>query len=419
MRSSVLISLILLLCCPAWMPAQESSLALKPNQVARVYVEGAIEDFNYLRRSVTYVDFVNDPKLADIQVIATALQLGAGGYKYYLNFYSGPGRDQSDFRLAFIHNPGDTDDTDRVRFRKTLEIGLLHYLSETNTIDSMSIGYEAASGKPITKKQSETDPWNSWVFRATTTGGLDLEESKTSYSFSGSIQADRLTDTWLIRNYLSYQYSTRTYRKSEDEIYKSVNQVEYLSSRVAYALNKHLSAGIYLYQNSSTYINTDFLLSAKPAIEYNFFDWKDADHKIFTIGYCLGPAYYNYRDTTFRNKMEDRLLEHDLSHELEIVKPWGEIQAAIEYEGYLSDLRNFNLSAEADFSVRISKGLAVNLELYAESVHNQLYLPKEEVSLEELLLNSRKLPTSFQLGAEIGLRFYFGSIYNNVVNERL
>jgi len=376
----------------------------------RVYVEGWVEDFNYLRRSINYINFVNDPKLADIQVIANGLQLGGGGYKYYLNFYSGSERDQSDFKLSFVHNPGDTDDMDRTRFRKILEIGLMHYLGETPVLDRMNIGYEGDAGDSVSVSDTRTgkDPWDSWVFRATTAGGLDLEQSKTSYSFSGSLQADRLTETWLIRNYLSYQYSTRTYRKSESEIYKSVNQVEYLSSRVAYALNKHLSAGIYFYQNSSTYINTDFLLSAKPAIEYNFFDWKDADHKIFTIGYCLGPAYYNYRDTTFLDKMEDRLLEHDLSLELEIIKPWGEIQAAIEYEGFLSDLRNFNLSAEADFSIRISKGLAVNLELYAESVHNQLYLPKEEVSLEELLLNSRKLPTTFQLGGEIGLRFYFG-----------
>jgi hypothetical protein len=398
---------------------QEPGSSPKPGQILRVYVEGEVEDFNYLRRNITYVDFVNDPKQADVQVIATSLLLGGGGYKSYLNFYSGLGREKPDFRLTFNHNPGDTDDMDRIRFRKTLEIGLLHYLSETRMLDRLTITYNPEEGKISSTEPGAKDPWNFWVFRLTGTGGLDLEESKTSYSYSGSLQADRLTDTWLIKNTLSYQYSTRTYKKSENEIYRSVNMVEILNSKVVYALNKHLSAGIFLKQGRSTYINTDFSFAVKPAIEYNFFDWKQADQKIFTLGYYLGPALYNYRDTTFLNRMKDRLFEHDLILELEVVQPWGEIQAQMGYEGYLSDLRNFNLSAEADLSIRITKGLSINLELYAESVHNQLYLPKEDVSLEELLLNSRKLPTTFQLGGEIGLRFYFGSIYNNVVNERL
>ena len=419
MKLSATVNLILFLCLSSALSAQEPGLALKPDQVVRVYVEGDVEDFNYLRRSIKYVDFVNDPKLANVQVIATTLSLSGGGYKYFLNFYSGPARDRSDFRLSFIHHPGDTDDTDRTRFRKTLEIGLLHYLGETPVLDRMAIDYETGINQPVLSTGRDKDPWDFWVFRVTTTGGLDLEESKSSYSFSGSLQADRLTDKWLSRNSLSYQYSTRTFKKNEDEFYRSVNMVQNLNSKIVYAINAHLSTGLFLSQGRSTYINTDFSFSAKPAIEYNFFDWKDADQKIFTAAYYLGPAWYKYRDTTFLDRMEDRLIEHNLSLELELVQPWGEIQAVLEYEGYLNDLRNFNLNAEADLSVRISKGLSVNFELYAESVHNQLYLPKDEVSLEELLLNSRKLPTTFQVGGEIGLRFYFGSIYNNVVNERL
>lgn len=137
------------------------------------------------------------------------------------------------------------------------------------------------------------------------------------------------------------------------------------------------------------------------------------------LAYYAGPAYYKYRDTTFLNKIQESLWEHNLQLQLEMVQPWGEIDVQLGYEGYLNDLTNYNLSAEADISLRISKGLSVYFELAAESIHNQLYLPKEEVSLEELLLNSRKLPTTFEFGGEIGFRFYFGSIYNNIVNERL
>ncbi len=398
---------------------QESAIPGQSGKKFRVYLEGEVEDFNYLRRNIKYVDFVNDPKLSDIQVIATELVLASGGRKYFLNFYSGEKRDVSDYKLSFIHNPGDTDDTDRVRFGKTLEIGLLNYMSETQILDQINIEFASDATETRQTAIPDKDPWDFWVFRLTGTGGWDLEESKTSVSYSGSIQADRITDTWLIRSYLSHQNSTRTYKQSENEIYKSINIVDKAQFRAVYAITDHWSTGLFINADRSTYLNTDFDIYVKPAIEYNFFDWKDADQKTFTLAYFAGPAYYKYRDTTFLDKLDDRLWEHNFLIQLEMIQPWGEIDVQLGYEGYLNDLANYNLSAEADVSIRISKGLSVYFELSAESIHNQLYLPKDEVSLEELLLNSRKLPTTFEFGGEVGFRFYFGSIYNNVVNERL
>jgi hypothetical protein len=399
--------------------AQENELQLQPGQVLRVYLDGEVEDFSYLRRNIKYVDFVNDPKLADVQVIATRLVIGSGGRKYYLNFYSGLQRNVSDFKLSFVHEPNDTDDMDRVRFRKTLEIGLLHYLSPTHQIDQVDITYEPSDEEPRKVISPGLDPWNFWVFRLTGTGGWDLEESRKSISLSGSVQADRITDKWLIRNLVSHQQTTRTYVRSDDDIIRSLNVNSSLDTRVVYAISKHWSAGFFGKAIHSTYINTDFGIYFKPAIEYNFFDWKEADHRIFTFSYFIGPAYYNYRDTTFLNRVSDKLLENNLLFGLELVQPWGEVDLTLGYEGYLNDFRNYNLSAEADLSIRIWKGLSVYFELAAESVHNQLYLSKDDVSVEELLLNTRKLPTTYQFAGEVGFRLYFGSIYNNIVNERL
>ena len=223
----------------------------------------------------------------------------------------------------------------------------------------------------------------------------------------------------MTRNYYAHETSVRTFVTSEDIVYTTTNIVDRASSKLVYAINNHWSAGLFLSGGRSSYINTDLSLSMKPAIEYNFFDWKDADQKIFTTSYMVGPAHYKYRDTTFLNRLEDNLWEQSLSMQLELIQPWGEIEAKLAYSGFLNDLQNYNLEAEIDVAVRISRGLSVYVELGAESVHNQLYLPKEEASLEELLLNSRKLPSTFEFGGEIGLRIYFGSIYNNIVNQRL
>lgn len=398
--------------------AQQETLNLPKNHTLTVYLEGEVEDFSYLRRNIKFVDFVRDPKLADVQVLATRLHLASGGRKYFLNFYSGEKREVSDFTLNFVSNPNSTDDMDRVRFSKTLQIGLLNYLSVTSTIDQINISFDAKDTELVQKTDPLKDPWNFWVIRLTAGGGWDAEESKNSFSYSASAQADRITDKLVVRNKFSNKNSTKSYTTSEDEIYRSINIQSEARSRVAYSFTEHLSVGLFVDASRSTYRNTDFSFSAKPAIEYNFFKWKDADQKIFTAAYFIGPAYYKYRDTTFLNRMEDKFLEHNLNCTFELIQPWGEVDIEFGYEGYLNEIQNYNLNAELDISVRITKGLSINFEFIAESIHNQLFLPKEEVSLEELLLNSRKLPTNFQLGGEIGLRLYFGSIYNNVVNER-
>ena len=50
--------------------------------------------------------------------------------------------------------------------------------------------------------------------------------------------------------------------------------------------------------------------------------------------------------------------------------------------------------------------------------HEKFEKEHSELSDEELYLNTRKLPTTFEYSGGIGLRFQFGSIYNNVVNPR-
>jgi hypothetical protein len=49
-------------------------------------------------------------------------------------------------------------------------------------------------------------------------------------------------------------------------------------------------------------------------------------------------------------------------------------------------------------------------------IHNQLNLPSGDADLEELLLRRRQLETNHQAGLSFGLRYRFGSIYNNIVN---
>ena len=59
------------------------------------------------------------------------------------------------------------------------------------------------------------------------------------------------------------------------------------------------------------------------------------------------------------------------------------------------------------------------MKLDAERLRDQLYLPQEGASRDEILLKRKKLATDYELSWSFGLEYSFGSIYNNFVNRRL
>lgn len=85
----------------------------------------------------------------------------------------------------------------------------------------------------------------------------------------------------------------------------------------------------------------------------------------------------------------------------------------------VEDMSKHRITFNTNLSVRIIKGLSVQFDFRAENIHDQINLPKTEASLEDILLNKVQLPSTFALYSGIGLRLQFGSIYNNIVNNRL
>jgi hypothetical protein len=67
---------------------------------------------------------------------------------------------------------------------------------------------------------------------------------------------------------------------------------------------------------------------------------------------------------------------------------------------------------------RIVRGLSVNARGSIAWVKNQIYLSADGVTDEEALLDLRQRATSFEYDASVGFSLQFGSIFNNVVNNR-
>ena len=55
------------------------------------------------------------------------------------------------------------------------------------------------------------DKWTNWVFNISSHGFFSGEEKRNSYSISGSLSADRVTEDWKIAFGLSSNYNESNY----------------------------------------------------------------------------------------------------------------------------------------------------------------------------------------------------------------
>jgi len=396
---------------------EEVNSSLGQIATLKVYFQGGNIDFDYIRRNIEFVDFVNDPAASDVHIIVTRNSTGSGGTNYLLNFYSKTITQIGDITLNCISSPGDTENAIRECITRALKLGLMPYMNETTNSQQIDIRYSTPDGeqkKPI----ATVDPWKKWVFRMDTNGGFSLEESIKKYNYSFNVRADKIADQIKMKN--SFYMSNRFQEVDTDEgLLTSLSQFKNAATETVYSLSKRWSAGMFVSVFQSTYWNTQHSFDVKPAIEYNFFPWEDADKRVFTVAYFAGIEMKEYYETTIFGKMDENLWAHNLKLNFELIQPWGEIETRLEGSSYLQDMTKNSISFASDLSLRISRGLSFNMGFRAENVHNQLYLPAQEVSLEDILMGNQKLPSTFGVSGGVGLRFQFGSLYNNVVNNRL
>jgi hypothetical protein len=100
------------------------------------------------------------------------------------------------------------------------------------------------------------------------------------------------------------------------------------------------------------------------------------------------------------------------------ITKWGSANAALVYSNYLYDFNKNNLNFYSNVNVRLFKGLSLSCFLYLSIIHDQLSLPKEGATYEEVLLQQHQLATQYSYNFNFGITYTFGSIYNNIVNPR-
>jgi hypothetical protein len=372
-------------------------------------------DFTFVRQEMPFVSFVRDPQLADVHILVTDSNTGSGGNKYFFNFIGQGEFDGLNFDYSATTNQSDTDDDIRKNLLKIIKIGILPYYSKKGYLDQLTI--DLAQSEKRTVDDMIIDPWNKWIFRLGAAGDFQKERSQNEFSYDLDASVGKITEEWKTNFRVSYEINREKYYDNGSEIINKqdtrVLQVNFIKS-----LNDKWSAGLFGDYLSRTFINVKSQYLAKAGIEYNIFPWKECNRRVFVIRYSVGISTVDYIEKTIYDKLNETHTSESLELNLELIQPWGEISVGLEGNHYFYDFSKNRLTFESDISVRLTKNLSVYTEIRSEAIHDQLYLPAGDASLEDILLRRRKLATEFEISGDLGFRFTFGSIYNNVVNER-
>lgn len=378
----------------------------------KVYIDCDWCDIEYIKTEITFVNYVRDRKEAQVHVLITIQTTGSGGQEYTLTFLGQLDLTGQDDILRYYSNKTDTDDEIRQGLVQMLKVGLMRYVAKAPISRRIAI-----SLMDQVKPTSVIDKWNFWVFSLSARGYFNGQKSIIYNSFSGSIAANRVTPELKIRTSVRAGHYYNRY-DIDGESLESTLSTRSFSGLVVKSLGEHWSAGGYLSLTSSSYSNIRSAVNPAPAVEFNLFPYSQSTRRQLRFLYRLNFNSVRYREETIYLKTKENLWSENLTVALELKEKWGTISTALEGAHYFHDFHKYHLDVYAELSLRLYKGLSFEVYGSAARIHDQLSLPKQGVSYEDILLMRKQLATSYQYFFSVGLSYTFGSIYSNVVNPR-
>jgi hypothetical protein len=378
----------------------------------KIFIDCRSCDMAYIKTEITFVNYVWDRREADVHILITTQQTGPGGREYTIAFLGQNGYKDFQNTLKYVAHRTDTEEERRVGLAKMLKMGLVSLAARTPVNEQLDVIF-----KKEVKATDVEDKWNFWVFSIGTHGFLNGQKTYRSMYLNGNVSANRVTPESKLRLSLSMNYDENIYEIEDEEIVSS-SQGQHFRGLYVKSLDEHWSVGFYFEMMRSTYSNIDFALAPAPAVEYNIFPYSQSTRRQLRLLYRLGYNYSRYSEETIYDKIEEHLLKQILSVTFEIKEKWGTVTTSVTGSHYFHDAGKYNFRIFCDLSLRLYKGLRLNIFGSYSQVHDQLNLPKGEASFEEILLRRKELETSYRYFASIGLSYSFGSIFSNVVNPR-
>ena len=427
-RAVLFLTLAALACASGPLSAQETE-GVNGDRPS-VFLDCATRGCNreYFRTELTWVNWVRVPESADVHVIMTGQTTGAGGREYQLDFI-GRGDFEYEHQLLYQAPPTATDRETLDKLVHTIGVGLLHFATLAGFFETVEEFHEIADivdieaeefdpGERVVAEDEVDDPWNFWVYRLGGRTELNGEQTRRTNQINGNMSASRVTPTWKMNFRANVNYNRREIDLSNDSTFMDQRTDWGFSELIAYSLADHWSIGIEGEARKIVRFNQTFRIEATPALEYSFFPYEEATRRSFTVFYKIGPAYRRYIEKTVHGQLEETRWEQALEVELSQRQQWGDASIRLQGSHFLHDTDLYNISMRGDVDFRIARGLSISGEANISWVNDQIYLSAEGATDAEALLNLQQRAQDFNYSVEVGFSFQFGSIYNNVVNNR-
>lgn len=371
---------------------------------------------DFLRTEVAFVDYVRDRTEAQVHVLVTSAQTGAGGREYTVSFIGSGAFAGVDHTLRTVTTQADPEDVVRRQLATTLRVGLLHYLTRGGV--PPALGLSVRLGSEERRPAVAGDRWNNWVFSLRASASFQGEESSRERQLGGSFSADRITPEWKITLGSEIDHETEEFDLDEDEPVKVIRRERDFNALVVKGLGEHWSLGAIGEIDSSTFENIKLSYAAAPAVEYNFFPYSVYTRRQLRVHYAAGVQRQEYYERTLFGKLEETLPIHEVSLTYEQRERWGSLQARTEWSQYLHELDKSRLELDGELAVRLARGLSVGAEFNVSRIRDQLSLPARDATDEEILLRIRQLESGYEYGVQLSVTYTFGSIFSSVVNPR-
>lgn len=408
MKKLLILTLVLFLPLIAFSQEESTEADTLRKDALNVFMEAS----SYLKERITFINYVRDVKVADLVIISTTQRTGSGGREYTM-FLEGQGKYKGMIdTLRYYSSPDETYDQRREKEVQALKLGLVRYIIKTPLVKFLEVDFT----EPISSEVS-TDKWNSWVFRMNIDGYMQGESLSSDLNVFGGISAGKVTEKWKFDFDIDYNFGKEIYEiEGEDTEY--ISRSKSSDVLIVRSINDHWSVGGTAIAMTSTFGSYDFKFDVMPGIEYNIFPYSESTRRQFRFLYTIGYVYNDYIELTQFDKMKEGLFAHSLSSSFEVIQKWGTVDLSLEWSNYLKDFGLNRLSLNGSIEWRIAKGLNFETGGMFSFIHDQINLPKSELSPEEILVGSREAATDFRFFTYFGLSYTFGSIYNNVVNPR-
>lgn len=396
-----------------------SSSQEQNNKKLRLYLDcQSWCDKEFIKREIPFVDYVNDRFQSNVFILSNSQVTGSGGREYKLQFTGREIFAGVNDTLTFVRQATATDDEERQQMVQAIKLGLVRYLAKTEQGKKVQITVEQEENESETEaEESVEDPWNLWVFNARINGYLNGDKNYFSNNFSTGFTASRISEDLKTTTSLSYGVNRNRYGTGEDAI-KFSNENYRASNTTVWSLNSHWSAGGYLEFIRSDFSNYDASITLTPAIEYNFFPYSESNNSYVGLMYKVGPSYFEYVEETIYFETEELRFQQNLSLAVSLNKKWGQISGSAAFGNYFHDFSKNRLTFSGYADLRLYKGLSFNISGYYAVQRDQLNIVKGDISNEDLLTRRRQLDSNYSFYTSFGLRYRFGSIFNNVVNPR-